>query len=284
MIALIEALPAGNAVRLILAPPGGAAAWRVLRRTTDTISGPEDPGAVVVGEWGDYEAIIDDDGLLNGVEQFYRVFYRDAAGQPILPLAPSRNCTPAATARDTSPDVLRILRKRVEAGLAAAVAAGRLSPRTGSVPLVVAPMVDPGKITLPIVSIHLERDAPLDHALADFIASEELAGLDGWDDTNGYLSEVSVNFVAVSLNPDERIALGKVLKHIMLVNRPVLLAHGILRPNFTLTHAELQPDQNAVPLYVASGSFSCIAPTTTTATAPEITDAVVTLSLEDPAP
>lgn len=280
MIAFIEPLPAGNAVRLILTPPPGAAEWRVLRRTTDTISGPNDAGAVVVEDWGRYEALIDDDGLTNGIAQFYRVFYRDAAGAPILPLAPSRSATPAHSARDTSTPVLRVLRKRVEAGLAVAVAEGRLKPRSGSVPLVVAPMVDPGKITMPVVSIHLDRDSPLDHALADFIATEELLDI-GWDDTHGYLSEVAINLVAVSLNPDERITLGEVLKHILLVNRPVLNAHGIIRPAVTVTHSELQPDQNAVPLYVASCSFTCIAPTTATATASEITDATAHIVLED---
>lgn len=281
MIALVEPLPAGNAVRLILAPPAGAAEWRVLRRTSDTITGPNDTGAVMVADWSRDEALLDDEGLPNGVPQFYRVYYRDAAGQPIIPLAPSRSVAPAHSARDTSPPVLRLLRKRVEAGLAAAVAEGRLKPRSGSVPIVVAPMVDPGKITLPVVSIHLERDNPLEHALGDFIGTEELDGSGGWDDTLGYLSEVSINLVAVSLNPDERITLGEVLKHILLVNRPVLHAHGIARPSFTVTHSELQPDQNAVPLYVASGSFTCIAPTTATATAPEITDATVDIVLED---
>lgn len=275
MFALIEPMPAGNAVRIILSPPSGAAEWKVLRRASDSITGPDDAGAVLVADWGRYEGIIDDDGLVNGTAAYYRVFYRDAAGAPILPHGPAQSVTPAATARDTSPSPLRILRRRLELGLAAAVAEGRLTPRSGKVPIVVAPMVDPGKISFPIVSIHLDRDAPAERAVAEFLFEDATA--DGFDDTHGYLSEVSINVVAVSLNPDERLTLGEVLKHIVLSNHPVFLAHGLMRPSASLAHSEMAPDQNATPLYVAALTFTCLAPSQFTAAAPVITDATATV-------
>ncbi len=281
MIALIEPMPAGNAVRLILSPPEGAADWRVLRRANGAITGPADPGAVVVAEWGRAEAIMDTDGLVNGVPITYRPFYRTAAGQP-MPLAPARTVTPAATARDTSARPLRLLRERIGLAMAAAVADGRLHPASGRVPVVLAAMVDPGKTTFPIVSVHLESDAPMGRAVADYIAGDELAGLDGWDVAEGWLSEVTINVVAVSLNPDERVVLGEVLKHAIASNLAVLNAHGLIRPAFTLSHAEPEPPANAAPLYVASGTFTCIAPTTSTAQRPEVADVAVRIRESSP--
>jgi hypothetical protein len=280
VFALIEALPAGNAVRFILAPPADAAAWKVLRRIAQAPTGPTDPDAVLVADWSRAEAWLDDEGLTNGIPVHYRVFYRDAAGAPLLPHAPAVTVTPAATARDTSASPLRLVRRRIEAGLAVAVAAGLLRPASGRVPILLAPMADPNKITLPIVSVHLESDRPLERGLADAIAMEDL-GADGWDETTGWLSEVQINVVGVSLNPDERITLGEVLKHIIQTNMSVFAAHGLLRPAFSVSHSEMPPETTGAPLYVAAGTLTCLAPSTFTATSSSIVDAVATVTQED---
>lgn len=280
MFALIEALPAGNAVRLILAPPANAAAWKVLRRVAAAPTGPTDPDGVLVADWSQAEAWLDDEGLTNGIPVHYRVFYRDAAGAPLLPHHPASTVTPAATARDTSASPLRLIRRRIEAGLAVAVTAGVLRPSSGRVPILLAPMADPNKISLPIVSVHLESDRPLERGLADHILSEDL-GAAGWDDTTGWLSEVQINIVGVSLNPDERITLGEVLKHIVMVNMGVFAAHGLLRIAFSVSHSELAPESTAAPLYVAAGTLTCLAPSTFAATASSIVDAVATVTPED---
>lgn len=257
-------------MRLIIAPPAAAAEWRVLRRTTDTITGPSDNGAVVVAEWGRFEGVIDADGLVNGQPVFYRVYYRDRAGQPVAPGGPDNVTeTPAAIARDTSADPMGVLRMRMVAGLAAAVADGRLTPRTGSVPVVTAPFVNPDKTTFPMISMHMDSDSPSERFIAEYIIGESLDGI-GYDDTEGWLSQVTINLIAVSLNPDERNELGRVMKFIVAANLEILSAHGLMKPAITMAQTELAPEGQAAPLYLATGTFTCLCVTSATGRAPII--------------
>jgi len=291
MIALIEPLPAGNAIRLILSPPPGARQARILRRVVDptadpptAIPGPDDPGAVLVADWGDYLAVVDTDGLVNGVEQLYRAFYRNAAGQPILPHAPARKATPSYTARDTSAPVLRLVRERVAMALANAVAAGRLHPASGQVPVVQAPLIAAQAATFPIVSVHLERDQPVEFGIGNILLSDdELLAL-GWDETTGWIAEVTINVVGVTNNPDERITLGEVLQHAIVANLDVFAAHALIRPTLSMSHSEIAPETTNAPLYVAAGTFSCLAARSATATASEIANALVAASMMEDTP
>lgn len=258
-------MAAGNAVRLIIAPPSEAHEWLVLRKTTDTIGGPDDATAVTVADWDNREDILDLTGLVNGTAVFYRAFYRRRDASPVLPHLPSSSATPAYTARDTSADPLRLLRERFEAGLAIAVQQGRLHPRTGVVPLVMAPFVDPAKTTFPMMSMHLESDQPMEHGIGEYIAGHSIDGI-GADETEGWLSQIAVNLIAVSLNPDERIELGRVMKHIVAANLEIFSSRGLIRPALTIAHTELLPEANAAPLYLATGSFTCLAASDATAT------------------
>ncbi|RVT91419.1 hypothetical protein EOD42_22450 [Rhodovarius crocodyli] len=264
MFALLQAHPAGNAVRVILAPPSGAASWRVLRRTTDTITGPDDTGAVVVAEWGREEGFTDIQGLLNGTEVYYAVFYRDAAGAEILPRAPSAVAIPSYTARDTSVDVLAVLSDRFSKGLAQAVDAGKIRPKSGRVQVLCAPFVDPGKTELPMVTIHLDSQQPSEFGLSGLLETEPLEGI-GSDETEGNLTRVTVNIIAVSLNPDERNALGRLLSHIVVTNLDIFEQQGLQNPTLSVSHTELLPETNAAALYLATASFNCLASSDATA-------------------
>jgi len=276
MFALLQAHPAGNAVRVILAPPWGAASWRVLRRTTDTITGPDDTGAVVVADWGRDEGFTDILGLLNGTEVHYAVFYRDAAGAEILPRASSAAVTPAYTARDTSADVLAVLFDRFTKGMALAVEVGKIRPKSMRVPVLCAPFVDPGKTELPMVTMHLDGEQPTEFGLSALLETEPLEGIGG-DETEGNLCRVSVNIIAVSLNPDERNTLGRVLKHIVLSNLDIFEQQGLLNPTLSLNHTELLPETNAAALYLATASFSCLASSDATAAGAAIETVITAL-------
>jgi len=274
MFALLQPHPAGNAVRLILAPPADAASWRVLRRTSDTINGPDDSGAVLVADWGRDEGFTDIAGLVNGTEVFYQAFYRDAAGTEILPRHPAASVTPAYTARDTSVDVLAVLFDRFTKGMALAVEAGKVRPKSMRVPVICAPFVDPGKTELPMVTMHLDGEQPTEFGLSALLETEPLEGIGG-DETEGNLCRVSVNIIAVSLNPDERNALGRVLKHIVLSNLDIFEQQGLLNPTLSLNHTELLPETNAAALYLATASFICLASSDATAAGVGI-EAVIT--------
>jgi hypothetical protein len=266
-------------VRLFVSPPPGAATWTVLRRASDTITGPNDAGAIVAAPWGRFEAVIDTDGLVNGTPAYYAVFYRDAAGAPLAdPRARTRSVTPAATARDTSTDYMPLIRGRMQIALDNAVADGRLSHHRGRIPIVTAPSLKRDEMPLPIVSVHLDSDRPAERAVGDHLLDLELAEA-GWDESEGWLSEVSLNVVGVCLNPDQRNALGRVLKHAILANRDIWHAHGIMRPAVNLTHTEMQPEASNAPLYIVAATFTFIVTSATTAARGEVEDAIATVNV-----
>lgn len=276
MISLIEPLPAGRAVRLFLSPPPGAWTWKVLRRASDTITGPTDAGAILVADWGRYEAIVDSDGLVNGTAAFYAVFYRDQAGDALAdPRARTRSVTPAYTARDTAPDFLPLIRQRVEVALDAAIADGRLAHPRGRIPIVTAPSVKRDETPLPIVSVHLDADRPAERSIGDHVLDAELEAM-GWDESEGWLSEVTVNIVAVALNPDQRNALGRALKHAVIINKDIWHANGLMRPAVILSHTEAQPEGANTALYIAAATFTFLIASTSTATRSEVVDTIAT--------
>ncbi len=284
-IALLEPLAAGNAVRLIPSrPPAGAVAWRALRRRAEAAppSGPDDNQAALVADWGDWDALVDTDGLENGQAYRYALFYRDADGAEILPRSAPRTVRPEASARDLSPDVPALVRARVEAHLAACVTDGQLTPRERHIPVVASPSVDAGRTSFPIVAVQLESDRPAERAIGDLLSVEESEALDAagfgdpLDEQTGWLSDISVAITCVSLNPDERATLGRAVRHGLVANLPVWAANGLLRPAASITHSEMTPDEKGgVALYIAAVQFTCLAPTVSAAQAPALRTARV---------
>ena len=65
-------------LRVFLAPPAGAVAWRVLRKDTDTFTGPSDPDARTAFAGAD-RTFLDDTGLIDGTAVWYRAYYWDGA-------------------------------------------------------------------------------------------------------------------------------------------------------------------------------------------------------------
>jgi hypothetical protein len=275
MIASIQPEPAGNAIHVILAPPAEAAQWRLLRRGTDAFTGPDDPDAVVAGDWGDWIAVMDDVGLTNGRPYFYRAYYRDAAGFN-LPPSPTVQATPVYAASDPGPNPLRLLHDRLRVGLRNMIDAGQLRVSNGKVAIVTAPFMSPDKTTFPIISLHMESDRPSDQAIGAFAAGGAIG--DEWEDATGWWSDVTINCLALSLNPDERIALGEAIKHVVIASLPIFEANGLIRPLLSLTHSELAPEASGAPLYVAAATFTCQAPSFAFGRASVVTDTLSTIT------
>lgn len=144
MIAAVLPLAVGNAVRLILAPPAGTVGTRVLRRTADSFTGPDDQGAVVVLD-ASADTVLDTTGLVNGIPYFYRAWHRTPAGAWIA--TPSVSCTPASTYTDESTDPQTVVRERLGLGLAAEIKRGLLKPASGKIPVLTTPFALPENIT-----------------------------------------------------------------------------------------------------------------------------------------
>lgn len=279
----IHPLPIGNALRLVITPPRGADWWRVLRRTADAFTGPDDPGAVRVADQCADNALLDDAGLVNGVPYVYRAYYRVGGGWtasgPAVGVA-------AATYRGEGPDAPSILRDRLAAGLAVEVGRGALTPASGAVPVIAAPLAAVPTIAFPCLSVRLDSDAPAERGLGDLPAADRRAPEDGWPDggwpndgwieSEGWLSRVQISVVGASRDADERSALRQAIRRVVVGNLPVFAAHGLSACDFTQLDGEDLTRADG-PLFLTTGSFVCLAPTLVSDAVGAITDVDATL-------
>ena len=261
MISNTQPLPVGNAVKLWLTAPAGSVAMRVLRNATGTFSGYADPNAFLVYEGAD-QFCLDYQGLANGTVYSYATFSFNgsiwtADGSVVA-------VTPAAIATSVGPDVLSLVRDRLAVGLAAEVAAGRLTSGAGGIQVLTAPPLFDNAV-FPIVSVHLKSDAPDVRSIGeDDLPDFQDLETDLWSTSEGWLSSVQLDIVGwVTSNPDTRIALRKAIKKVLLGNLPVFEAAAMATVTFSQNDVEDFETYN-VPMYQTFCSFSCLAPSLVT--------------------
>jgi len=252
-ITLIQALSAGNALRVFITPPAGAVYWRVLRRTADVFTGFDDAGAVSVTSATTDNAVLDVTALVNGTEYFYRFYSWD--GSACTDAGVSVTATPATTYLDQTIDPLTVVISRIALGLAAEVARGNLVPAKGFIPVFNAPYALPEKITFPMVTVHLDRFGPTERFIGEDIESG--IGDDGfWRESEGFLARSAMNIAGVSLNSDERIQLRLALVRILQANFQVFSSLGLTQIEFAFADSEQLANENS-PLFLTGGSFTC---------------------------
>lgn len=271
-IALLRALPVGNAVELTLAVDGDITWLRLLRRPDDEFAGPDDPDATCVldelrsPDATGFVAVLDSRDIANGVPLFYQLYGHDGtAWQASAPAT----ITPESTLLDRSIDPLIVLRDRLTVGLAEEIAAGRLKPPTGHIPVWTAPpQVE--STSWPVVTLRLEADRPAERFIGEMADDDaRLPPPDGWMETEGWLSHVTLQVIGWSQNPDERIALRQALKRLVLGNLPVFAAQGLVTPDWSQQDSEDFQTFNA-PVYQTVGTFTCLAPSLVAGTVPAI--------------
>ena len=277
MISAIQAPASGNALRIFLAPPRGAFWWRLLRRTSDEFAGPDDPGAVVVVDRSRDDVVLDTTALVNGTPYVYRLYSSNQAGwtesDPVTG-------TPAATYEPGGPNPQQIVRDRVELGMAVEVAAGRLKPDGGKVYVITAPFVLSDNAKFPTVTVHNDSDDPGERVLGEML-SGDFEALGGIGESEGWLLRWSLTVLAVSLNPDERIALRESLRHVILANLPIFDDAGMVQIGFAQRDVE-DTERYSAPLYMSYGTFTCLAPSFVSDVAPRIRDVQVAPVVVDP--
>lgn len=258
MIALLHRLPVGNAVRVLLMPPPGAVSWRVLRKDADTITGPDDAEALTVFE-GSERSFLDVGGLENDIPAFYRPFYRIAAGG--WATAPSVSITPAATFADASADPQRLVRDRLELGLRVYVARGALAHEMGFIPVLTAPPLLE-EMRLPVVTVELSGASDVQRFVGNAIGGDRFnpTTLD-WTVSEGLLSRTQLEITAWSLNPDERIALRRALRMILLGNEAVFADAGLAEVEVSALSDINDFESYHAPIYRAACTFNCLAAT-----------------------
>ncbi|MBN3839282.1 hypothetical protein [Burkholderia sp. Ac-20349] len=264
MISFLNALAAGNAVSLILAPPQGARRWSVLRKPSDDISGINDAGATLVYS-GSEKYIVDVTGLYNGSAYFYQPFYFDGT---TWTTAASASVTPQCSFEFIDCDVLTFVRDRIALGLQAAVEREALFPSSGSIPVLTAAPTEEN-VSFPVVTVHLQLNASADRAIGEVIGMDEQVDANDVMSFDGWLERHQLALGVWCLNSDERIAVRNVVKAIVLSNLQVFDAAGMQQIDLQFVDQEDFETYNA-PMYQAIGTISCIAPAAIGITAPAI--------------
>lgn len=271
MISFAQALPIGNAIRLVLAPPDNAVRWRLLRKAADDFTGEADPDALVVLD-GDERSVIDGEAVVNGQVYYYRLYTFDGstwAASPTIPV------TATATYREITEDVLMTVRERLDLGLQVEVQRGTLRHPQGRIPVRTAfPWED--KNPWPVVTVHLSTDASDVRGIGEILEPDEFdAAEDIWNEAEGWFARTQLDVIGWSQNPDERQALRQAIRRIIIGNLPVFDDKGFVQIDFRIVDAEEPGDRNTI-IYKAVGSFSCLAPVQVSGQVEPIRDVVVT--------
>lgn len=272
-ITQIQKLPIGNAVRVFIQPPAGATRWRLLRKTADSFSGQDDPEASVIHD-GDERVVLDAEALINGTTYCYKLYTWNGsvwAAEPSVSAVPNPNFT------DIGTDVLSVVRDRLDEGLKVYVANGTLTHPKGHIQVLTAPPAFEDT-AWPVVTVHLMQDAPGERGIGELIGIDEFDA-DAWDwkSSEGWLSRVQLTIIGWCLNADQRIALRRALKAIVIGNLPIFDAYGMVQIEFQQSDTE-DFQSYAAPVYQVSNTFSCLAPSAVSTTDPAITDVEETIT------
>ncbi|HEX7642015.1 MAG TPA: hypothetical protein VF450_19540 [Noviherbaspirillum sp.] len=256
MISQIVPLAVGNALQVFLAPPADALSWRLLRNQSGTFVSQTDPAAVCLYSGNDLTEVMDSDSLVNGTPYCYCVFYCD--GTQWVPSAVAWS-TPSSTYEDQSVDVLSIVRDRFDCGLQNEIVLGTLSPSSGAIAVLNAPPVFE-ETSWPVVTVHVTSDGSGERGLGELLFPDEFDPVSTrWTEAQGWLARVQLTIVGWSKNPDERIALRKALRKIVLGNLEVFDSAGMIHIDFSQQDVDELASYPA-PVYQVMCTFSCEAP------------------------
>lgn len=256
MISTVYPIPVGNALRLFLEPPMGSLEWRILRKGADTFTGEDDPDAFLAYQ-GKAKNVLDAEALQNGIQSFYRAYYWN--GQTWTASATAQG-TANATYQDLGPDVLSVVRDRLDVGIQVEITRGTLVPTSGSIQVLTAPPVFENT-TWPVVTVHLLQEAPAERSIGEVIAHDTLDPLTG--DilvSEGWLARTQLTIIGWSQNPDERIALRQVLRRLVVANLQVFDASGLVEIEFAQQDIDAVSGEYPAPVYQTAGTFTCMSP------------------------
>lgn len=275
MISFASSLPIGHAVRVLLAPPAGTVRFVLLRKTSNSFTGWNDPAAGVVLDSDQTglgsTAAVDTNGLTNGTAYFYAEFSTVDRATWIESSVVS--VTPASAYETGGPDYMALIRDRIELALNASLPAFLPNHRGKLQVLTSPPQYD--NANWPVVTIHLNSDSNSDDAIGQTIAAGTYDSIGHtWLESDGWLSQFNVQVIGWSVNPDQRIQLRKLIKAAVLGNVAVFNDAGII--DMTLSISDLDDFESySAPVHQAVATIGGIAPFTVGATEPEVTSVIV---------
>ena len=271
-IKIAQPLHIGNAVRLWLAPSAGSTKWRLLRKGTGTFTGYNDPGASVIHEGRD-AVVLDTQALVNGQTYHYGLFVFNGLAWVADGVV---SAMPAVAIDYFGPDVLTVVRDRVDLGLQHYIDSGAISHQDNKVPVLTAPPLF-GDTVFPAVTVHLQTDQSGDRGVGELIVPDAFNMDAGqWEETEGMLTRVQLIIMIWSLNPDERNALRRSVKAILIGNLPIFDDAGMVQVDISQSDTEDFQSYSA-PLYQTMTTLSCLAPAAVVGRVGVIGDVVLTV-------
>jgi hypothetical protein len=278
-ITMVQPMAIGNALKIFLAPSASAVLWRVLRTVALPFVDENDPNAWIVYQGNQERFRIDATGLMNGTPYSYCCFEYD--GTSWTPSAVV-TATPNATYDDQTTDVLTVVRDRLDVGLQVEVGRGTLTPQDGAIAVLNAPP-EFDDTRWPVVTVQVVTDGSGDRAVGEAISLDELdPATDLFIDAEGWWAHVELAVIGWSKNPDERIALRKVLRRLVIGNLAVFDAAGLLQIGFNQT--DVNEMSQSPPIYASEGRFVCLAPAAVRSEVDQVTDVTSTAIPDFPHP
>lgn len=278
MILEIRPLSAGNALHLTQRLPAGARLSRILRKATNDFTGEDDANALVAYEGLDVHIVDAEPGLVNESPMFYRAYYLVGS---VWQATDAKFGTPRATYDDMSTDVQELLRARLEAGLAVEVTRGDLEAgETGVISVKTSPPIAE-ETSWPVVTVELDREGQGTRAIGETLAPDfmdPLVGAEGvFVEQDGWLSDWRLRVNVWALNPNERLALRKAVRRLLIANLPIFDAAGMVEVVFDASDADFLNGEFGVNVFQTSYAFTCQAPTIVTNTFAPVAEVEATI-------
>jgi hypothetical protein len=253
MITLLQPLAVGNAIRVFYSPPLTALTWKILRKLADTFTGYNDVDASVVAEHGVGNVQLDTSALTNGVLYYYKPYWWDGAAWHADATV---SATPVTNFSDLSVDPLVFMRERLDYGFQALIAAGKIQTSATRIPVLTAPpMFD--DTTFPVVTVHCNQDSAATRGIGEMLSGDVFDVVSQqWESNEGWYSRIQLSIVCWCLNPDERVALRRALKSLIIANLQVFYDVGFFDVEFQQSDNEDFQSYN-VPMYQVMNTFTC---------------------------
>lgn len=251
---LVNQISCGNAVRFIVSATVNEARWRLLRKeagTGVTFTGQDDPAAFLVHDGGE-RFLTDSRLLVNDIPYIYALYglVDSVWGDPVL-----TTVTPSATFDDLSLDVQEIVRERIEVTLHSMIQRAQITLSKSAVPVMSIPFYTQGG-DFPVVTVLYGNGSSTVRGLGEQLSQDESDGSD-WIGSQGWLSSVTLEISAWSLNAHERNILRKALEAVIAANLGVLEEQGLNMIEVqSIQDTEDTQSMNA-PIYQTTLRLSC---------------------------
>lgn len=255
MISFIENLPGGNAIRLVVTPEAGTTRWRVLRKTTSSFSGYDDPAAVLITDSKIIDRTtmydhLDIDNLTNGTSYYYAIYEYDGTDWTAVN---AKSIVSQDPITDVSADPFDTVIERIDQGLQAYLTRAGMTPGLFTIAVrTIPPNLD--RDPLPIVTVRVLQNEVIDWALACDVIPDEYLDPD-WKENKGWFGKLVVEIRSFSPTSQVRNTLRKALQTVIQSNLSVFPAWGWYGVSFDQRDSEDYKSNNT-PVFVSIAELS----------------------------